>query len=59
MTLYNSVYNYDLIALSETDLDSSITNETISLTGFSKKIFKCDHPDDVKRGGVCLFCGGV
>ena len=32
---YDSVYNYDLFALSETYLDSSITNETISLTGFS------------------------
>ena len=52
---YNSVYNYDLFALSETYLDSSITNETISLTGFSKEIFRCDDPDDVKRGGVCLF----
>ena len=52
---YNSVYNYDLIALSETYLDSSISNGTISLTGFSKEIFRCDHPDDVKRGGVCLF----
>ena len=50
---YNSVYNYDLIALSETYLDSSISNGTISLTGFSKEIFRCDHPDDVKRGG-CL-----
>ena len=52
---YNSVYNYDLFALSETYLDSSITNETLSLTGSSKELFRCDHPDDVKRGGVCLF----
>ena len=52
---YNSFYNYDLIALSETYLDSSITNETISLTGFSKEIFRCDHPDGMKRGGICLF----
>ena len=50
---YYSVYNYDLIALSETYLDSSITNETISLTDFSKEILTCD---DVKGGGVCLFC---
>ena len=52
---YNLVYNYDLIALSETYLDNSITNEAISPTGFSKEIFICDHPDDVKREGVCLF----
>ena len=49
---YNSVYNYDLFAFSETYLDIS---ETISLTGFCEEIFRCDHPDDVKHGGVCLF----
>ena len=52
---YNSVYNYDIIALSETYLDSSIPNESISLTGFSKDINRSDHPTDVKRGGVCLY----
>ena len=52
---YNSVYNYDIIALSETYLDSSIPNESISLTGFSKEIYRSDHPNNVKRGGVCLY----
>ena len=45
---YNFVYNYDIIALSETYLDSSIPNESISLTGFSKEIYRSDHPNDVK-----------
>ena len=52
---YNPVYNYDLNSLSETYLDNSITNKTISLTGLSKEIFRCDHSDNLKRGGVCLF----
>ena len=52
---YYFVYNYDIIALSETYLDSSITNESISLTGFSKEIYRSDHPNDVKQGGVCLY----
>ena len=52
---YNSVYNYDIIALSETYLDSSIPNGSISLTGFSKDIYRSDHPNDVKGGGVCLY----
>ena len=52
---YNSVYNYDIIALSEAYLDSSVPNESISLTGFSKEIYRSDHPNDVKRGGVCLY----
>ena len=51
---YNSVYNYDIITFSETYLDSSVPNESISLTGFSKKIYRSDHPNDVKRG-VCLY----
>ena len=52
---YNSVYNYDIIALSETYLDSSIPNESISLTGFSKDIYRSDHPNDVKRGVRSYF----
>ena len=52
---YNSVYNYDIIALSETYLHSLITNESISLMGSSKDIYRSDHPNDVKRGGVCLY----
>ena len=53
--VYNSVYNYDMIALSETYLDSSIPNESVSPMGFSKDIYRSDHPNDVKRGGVCLY----
>ena len=52
---YNFVYNYDIIVLSETYLDSSIPNESINLAGFSKYIHRSDHPNDVKRGGVCLY----
>ena len=53
--MYNSVYNQDRTALSETHLASSIPNESISLTGFSKDIHRSHHPNDVKRGGVCLY----
>ena len=51
--LCNTVYNYDLIA-PETYLNSSFTNETVCLTGFSQEV-RCNYPDDVKRGRVCLF----
>ena len=47
---YNSVYSYDIIALPETFLDSSIPNESIS-----KDIYRNDHPNDMKQGGVCLY----
>ena len=36
---YNSVYNYDIITLSETYFESSKPNESISLTRFSKEIY--------------------
>ena len=43
------------MVLSETYLDSSITNESISLRGFNKEIYRSDHPNDMKREGVCLY----
>ena len=52
---YNSIHNFDLIALSETYLNSSVNNEDISLEGFSRDIFRNDHPTNAKRGGVCLY----
>ena len=52
---YNSVVNFDLIALSETYLNNSISNEAISLEGFSNDVFRSDHPSNGKRGGVCLY----
>ena len=52
---YNSVVNFDLIALSETYLNNSISNEAILLEGFSNDVFRSDHPSNGKRGGVCLY----
>ena len=52
---YNSVLNFDLIALSETYLNTSIGNDAINLEGFSRDIFRSDHPSNAKRGGVCLY----
>ena len=53
---YSSMYNYDIIALSETMLDNTVRNEDIYIEGFSKKeIFRNDHPSNTKVGGVCLY----
>ena len=35
-------------------LNSSIETESISIEGFSKNIFRNDHPSNDKTGGVCL-----
>ena len=53
---YNSVFNYDLIVISDTRLDRSISNEDIQIKGFSCDILRSDHPSDTRNpGGVCLY----
>ena len=50
---YNSVYNYDLIGIVETHLNSTVDENKIGLNGYS--FHKSNHPQDVKRGGVGLY----
>ena len=52
---YDSVHKFDLIAISETMLNSTIGNDVISIDGFSREIYRADHPSDNKIGGVCLY----
>ena len=50
---YNSVYDYDLIGIVETHLDSSMEEDRLVLNGYT--FIKNDHPHNVKRGGVGLY----
>ena len=50
---YNSLYKYDFICLSETYLDSTTPDELIEIKGY--KPVRADHPDNIKRGGVCIY----
>ena len=50
---YNSVYEYDLIGVVETHLDSSTEEEKLILNGYS--FISQNHPQDIKRGGVGLY----
>ena len=52
---YNSVMHFDLLALSETFLDTSREDEKLFIQGFSKEIWRSDHPIDTKQGGVRLY----
>ena len=52
---YDAVYKYDIIAVSESMLDSTIKNDDIFIEGFSKDIYRSDHPSNTKIGGVCLY----
>ncbi len=52
---YDSIYKNDIIAISESMLDSTIGNEEICIEGYSKEIYRNDHPSNTKTGGVCLY----
>ena len=52
---YNSVHHFDVLAISESMLDGSISNNDISIEVFSNEIFRNDHPSNTKTGGVCLY----
>ena len=52
---YNSVFHYDIIALSETIINNSAPDEDIFIEGFNKEIFRSDHPSGDKKGGVFIF----
>ena len=52
---YNSLYKNDFICLSETYLDSSITDEDEEVKIKGYKLIRHDHPDNIKRGGVCIY----
>ena len=52
---YNTVHKYDILCISETYLDSSVSvnDTTLSLPGYN--LVQSDHPRNIKRGGVCLY----
>ena len=52
---YNSIYDYDIICLSETYLNSpqSGNDPALNLQGY--ELVRSDHPSNTKRGGVCMY----
>ena len=36
-------------------LDHSVINDDISIDGFSKEVYRSDHPSNTKIGSVCLY----
>ena len=55
LTAYNTIHQYDVICISETFLDSSVPldDHNLPIQGYS--LIRIDHPDNVKKGGVCLY----
>ena len=52
---YGTLYKYDIITISETMLDSSVSNNESLIDGISDEIYCSDYPNNTKMGGVCLF----
>ena len=52
---YNTINKFDVICLSESYLDSSIAsdNDNLNIKGYN--LYRVDHPNNVKRGGVCAY----
>ena len=50
---YNSVYDYDLIGIVETHLDTSVDENKLAIDGYTS--LNSNHPQNVKRGGVGLY----
>ena len=50
---YNSVYNYDIIGIVETHLNSTVDEDRLALDGYT--FIKDNHPQNMKRGGVGLY----
>ena len=53
LKVYTSIYKHDFICLSETYLDSSIPDSLLEIDGYD--LIRSDHPNDIKRGGVCIY----
>ena len=50
-----SVHDFDIIAISESFLDSSFSLQDSALNLKGYKLARADHPNNVKRGGVCIY----
>ena len=53
---YSIAYKYEAICISESYLDSTVSldDNCLSLNGYN--VTHTDHPDNFKRGGVCMYC---
>ena len=52
---YNALHNYDIICISETYLNSSLSDNDLTLKLQGYELIRSDHPSNTKRGGVCIY----
>ena len=51
---YNTIHQYDMICLSESYLDASVSSDNDNLNIDGYKLVRADHPGNLERGGVCV-----
>ena len=47
------MYKHDFLCLSETYLDASVPDSLLEIDRYN--LVRADHPNDTKRGGVCIY----
>ena len=52
---YITIHKFDVVSLSETYLNSTVSNDDDSLEVPSYNLFRADHPSNTKRGRVCIY----
>ena len=52
---YNAIHDFDMICLSESYLDSTVSSDNDNLYIRDYKLVRADHPGNIKRGGVCVY----
>ena len=55
LCFYISVHNFDILCLSETYLDSTISSNDSNLIIPGYDLYRADYPFNVKRGGICIY----
>ena len=52
---FNSIHMFEIICLPETYLDNSYHSDDDQLVLPGYKLIRTDNPNNIKRGGVCIF----
>ena len=47
--------NFDLVCMSETFLDSTLLKDDVNIQINRYSLLRADHPNNIKRGGVCIY----
>ena len=55
ISAFLNVHQFDIFCLTETFLESSISSEDPRLATEGYELFRCDHPSNLWRDGVCLY----